>query len=380
MPGTTRRTPAAPSASPLDDATIARWRLRSQHLVQPFAPTADDVVATLLAVQAENPVQATWAVAARTRDSDPTDLAHQLDTGQVLRTHVLRPTWHYARADDIGWLLDLTGPRVRKVTGRQLETVHGLDPAALTRAVDTVVAVLTERGELTRAELSDELAGRGVAARGPWGMVVMLLLAHAELEGLICSGQPRDGEHTYAVFASRVPRPRRLDRDTALAELAARYVAGHAPATERDLAYWASLPLTDVRQGLAAVRDQLASFEHEGRTYWHVHDDRADADPSTPRPGAHLLQILDEYYRGYQDSRWVLDAAGKVPRSREPATGMALVDGQFLARARRTVRGRTLRFELEPFRPLSADEQAAIAEAAARQARFFDLELDLVGP
>ena len=130
MSGTRRSTSAGPGADCVDDATIARWRLRTQHLVEPFCPTADGVVGTLLAVQAENHVQATWAVAARTRECDPTDLTRLLDTGQVLRTHVLRPTWHYVRADDIGWLLDLTGPRVRKVTGRQLETVHGLDPAA----------------------------------------------------------------------------------------------------------------------------------------------------------------------------------------------------------------------------------------------------------
>jgi hypothetical protein len=378
MPGTRRPTSARPGAASLDDAAIARWRLRSQHLVEPLCPTADDVVGTLLAVQAENPVQATWAVAARTGKGDPTDLSHLLETGEVLRTHVLRPTWHYVRSDDVGWLLDLTGPRVRKVTGRQLETVHGLDPAALAVALDTAVDLLAEYGELTRSRLGDELAGRGIVARGPRGMFVMLLLAHAELEQLICSGRQRDGEHTYALFPDRVPQPRRLDRDDALTELAVRYLAGHGPATERDLAYWASLPLGDVRRGLAEARDRLASFEHDGRTYWHAKYDTADADPSTLCPNAHLLQILDEYYRGYQDSRWVLDAAGKVPRSREPATGMALIDGQFVARARRTVRGQTLRFELEPFRPLTGNERAAIAEAAARQARFFDLELELV--
>ena len=104
-----------------------------------------------------------------------------------------------------------------------------------------------------------------------------------------------------------MPEPRRLDRDEALAELARRYFTGHGPATEKDLAYWATLTVTDVRTGLAAVKDQLDHFEHEGRTYWH-----APGDPPTDgqEPRAHLLQVLDEMYRGYQDSRYVLDAAG----------------------------------------------------------------------
>ena len=136
------------------------------------------------------------------------------------------------------------------------------------------------------------------------------------------------------MFADRIPSPRRLDRDEALAELALRYFTGHGPATERDLAYWATLTLGDVRAGLAQATDRLDSFEHDGRTFWH-----APADPPATggSPAGHLLQILDETYRGYQDSRWVLDAAGIVPRTREATAGMALVDAQLVAAMKRTV-------------------------------------------
>src|SRR5215211_3289789 len=115
----------------MDDLDIARWRLRSQHLVAPHADSAREVVLSLLAVQAENAGQAGWAVAARTRRPDAAELAALLDEGAVLRTHVPRPTWHFVCADDLGWLLDLTGPRVRRVTGQQLRTVHGLDGPAV---------------------------------------------------------------------------------------------------------------------------------------------------------------------------------------------------------------------------------------------------------
>lgn len=111
---------------------------------------------------------------------------------------------------------------------------------------------------------------------------------------------------------------RSLDRDEALAELALRYFTGHGPATERDLAYWATLTVTDVRRGVDLVRDRLAPFEHDGRTFWHAADDPPTA--REPLADGHLLQILDEIYRGYQDSRMVLDSAGVVPRGRQPAT------------------------------------------------------------
>ena len=351
----------------VQDLDIARWRLRSQYLVWPQATSAGDVVGSLLAVQAENPRQAAWAVASRTRDPDEADLAALLDSGAVVRTHVLRPTWHFVRAEDIGWLLDLTGPRVRRLTGQQLRDAHGLDERSIERGVAAVVQALASRGHLTRAQLADQLRPNGIPVSG---MLLMSLLAHAELDGVICSGRVVDGEHTYAVMDDRVPVRRRLGRLEALAELALRYFTGHGPATERDLAYWATLTLTDVRAGLQEVRDRLHSFTHDGRTFWHAPGDPPDGKQE---PAGHLLQILDETYRGYQDSRWVLDAAGNVPRGRETATGMALVDAQLIASMRRTVATEHVQFDLRPYRALTVPEIEALDDAARRYGRYLRL-------
>lgn len=358
----------------VQDLDIARWRLRSQHLVWPWAVSAADAVGSLLAVQAENPSQAAWAVASRTSRPDQAELAALLDNGTLLRTHVLRPTWHFVRAEDAGWLLDLTGPRVRRVTGQQLRNAHGLDERSIDRAVTAVLEGLASRGELTRVQLADELRDRGIPGSG---QMLMILLAHAELGGLICSGRIADGEHTYALMRERVPAPRRLGRAEALAELALRYFTGHGPATERDLAYWATLTLTEVRDGLQQVRDRLDSFRHDGRVFWH-----APADPpgGPQEPTAHLLQILDETYRGYQDSRWVLDAAGDVPRTRETAAGMALVDAQLIAAMRRTVAHDHVRFDLRPYRMLTPAETEALDQAAGRYGEYLGLKPRIIMP
>lgn len=356
------------------DLDIARWRLRSQHLVLPHAVSAREVVGSLLAVQAENPGQAAWAVASRTQNPDQAELTTLLDEGVVLRTHVLRPTWHFVRAADASWLLDLTGSRVRRVTGQQLRNVHGLDDRGMDQAVAAVTDTLASRGHLTRAQLADELRERGIAGSG---QMLMILLAHTELDGLICSGRVVDGEHTYALMDQRVPAPRRLDRAEALAELALRYFTGHGPATERDLAYWATLTLTDVRAGLHQVRDRLDSFQHDGRTFWHA----PGGPPVAPlEPAGHLLQILDEAYRGYQDSRWVLDAAGNVPRTRETAIGMALVDAQLLAAMRRTITQDQVRFDLRPYRALTPSQIQALDQAAQRYGDYLRLKARITLP
>ncbi len=346
------------------DLDIARWRLRSQHLVVPHAASAAEVVGSLLAVQAENPGQAAWAVASRTERADGADLADLVDSGAVIRTHVLRPTWHFVRAEDIGWLLELTRPRVRRVTEQQLRLTHGLDERAIGRAVDAVTHALATRGHLTRKQLAGELRERGVGGNG---QLLMILLAQAELDGLICSGRVKNGEHTYALMTERVTAPRRLSRDEALAEVALRYFTGHGPATERDLAYWASLTLTDVRAGLRQVRARLDSFEHDGRTFWHAPGE----PPRGPQqPVGHLLQVLDETYRGFQDSRWVLDAAGVVPRGRESAIGMALVDAQLVASMRRTIASDHVRFDLRPYQALTTAQIDALDEAATRYGKY----------
>jgi hypothetical protein len=207
--------------------------------------------------------------------------------------------------------------------------------------------------------------------------MLMILLAHAELGGLICSGRVAGGEHTYALMDKRVPAPRRLGRTEALAELALRYFTGHGPATERDLAYWATLTLTDVRAGLAQVRDRLDSFQHDGRTFWHA---PGDAPNGPQEPAAHLLQILDETYRGYQDSRWLLDAAGHVPRTRETTTGMALADAQLIAAMRRTIAHDHVQFDLRPYRALTPPEIEALDQAARRYGEYLRLKAQITLP
>ena len=188
----------------IGDLTLARWRLRTQHLVEPHLATAVGVVGALLAVQAENPAQSAWAVAARTATPDPADLVRLLDDGTVVRTHVLRPTWHYVAADDLAWLIELTAPRVRRTTQQQLRTVHGMDERAVD-GVSTAVLEALETPGLTRADLAGVLAATGYEITG---QALMILLADLELQALVCSGRPTDdGTHTYARFADRIRTP-----------------------------------------------------------------------------------------------------------------------------------------------------------------------------
>jgi hypothetical protein len=276
---------------------------------------SDDVVGALLGLQAENPAQSAWAVGTRTEDLTEAGFWAAFDDGRILRTHVLRPTWHYVLPGDIRWLLELTAPRIRP-TFVQIQRASGLDDPDLHQSREVIAAALAGGATLTRAELAERLRDGGLPGDG---QAVGVMLADAELAALVCSGPRRGRTHTYALLDEHAPSARRLDRDDAIAELTLRYFTGHGPATERDLAYWAAMTLSDVRKGLAAMTDRLDRFDHDGRIYWSGTPRPEGHSPIEPR--AHLLQMLDEYHNGYQDSRYVLDVAGRVPRGAPPTWG-----------------------------------------------------------
>lgn len=346
--------------------------MRSQRLIGPPEDSVTSAISGLLAVQAENHSQASWAVACRTIGTTESDFARLFDEGAILRTHVMRPTWHFVVPDDIRWLVDLTAPRVR-ATYRQGQRELDVSDADLEASAELIVGALSGGRHLTRRALGERLHDAGLPGEG---RALGLVTGFAELSGLICSG-PMDGtHHTYALLEERAPNARRLPRDEALAELALRYFGGHGPATERDLAYWATQTLTDVRAGLAAVRDRLEHFDHDGRTYW-FDPERSGPDLAPPRssmPSAHLLQILDEYHHGYQESRWSLDAAGIVPRGRPTSIGMVLVDGQMVGDLQRDVQTESVRFDVRTHRPLDEAEIEAVTDEALRYGDFLERE------
>ncbi len=355
----------------MDDRSIARWRLHSLRLAGQSFDTPEAAVGGLLGVQAENYAQTCWALAERTAGPCKEGDLHRLhDDGVFLRTHVLRPTWHFALPDDLRWLLELTAPRVRPLLRRQL----ALDDAGLEGAVGVVVQALEGGRHATRAELAGLLRDAGHPTDG-----MAFLMGLAEFDGVVCSGARR-GEHTYALLSERAPHARRLTREEALAEIALRYFTSHGPATDRDLAYWATLTLTDVRKGIAAVRDELSTFEHDGRTYWFGEPEPEGTGPLEPR--GHLLHIFDEYFRGVQDSRHVLDAHGAITPGRAAALGMVLVDGQMVGDMRRTVRATEVVFDATLVRALTTDEHDALDAAAHRYGAFLDRTpvLNLSGP
>lgn len=351
----------------LTPADIARWRLRTQGLVGSRFASPIDVVSTLGAVQSQDHTIARWSVAQRAVNTTVADVQGLLDAGELLRTHVLRPTWHYVTPADIRWLLAVTSHRVHVQNGTYYRR-HGFDDDTFDRAHTAIRAALHGGTHLTRAELSDRLtmAGVDVASGQPLEHLVM----HAELDGVVCSGPMRGRQQTYALLDDRVPQPRVLDADAALVELIVRYFTGHGPATAKDLGWWSSLTMCQINAGLDQLGDRLHHHTVDGRTYFvtdRVPDDLSPADP----PDVHLVQSLDEYIVGYRDSRDVTDLSGIEAANRDTLglpSALVLVDGQVVGRWRRKIRAAHVDVDVVCHRRLSDPEQAGLHAEADRHA------------
>lgn len=295
------------SATPPD---VVTRRLRAQLLSGPVAGGPANVVRHLGAVQSQELELGLWSVGQRSAASRAAVLA-ALDAGTVLRTHVLRPTWHCVAAEDLRWLQAVTGARVGALA-RSHARRAGVDDELLRRCLPVIAAALAGGAHRSRREIRDALAGHGVDV--PPALLAHVLLA-AELGSVITSGPLRGGRPTYALGDERIPRGPDLAGEQALAELARRYLRGHGPATERDLAWWASLTLGHARLGIHLIRDELDRIDVDGVTYLTA----ADQSPAPAPAAAHLLQPFDELVVGYQRQSRALSYAD--PRaSRDPNT------------------------------------------------------------
>ena len=249
-----------------------------------------DVVRHLLAMQAQDFGGALWAVGLRTAAATEADVEQAIADRQIVRSWPQRGTLHLVAAEDLHWMLALTSARtLQSAAGRH--RALGLDSDSFTRAASIAEAAVGD-GVLGRADLLAALDAGGVSTEGQRGAHLLLYLA---VTGLLVFGPRMGKQHSFALLDQWVPSRRALEGDEALAEIALRYLTSHGPATDRDLAWWSSLTLGQVRRGIAAVAPQLELLTVDGTEHWH----RPGLEPAPA--GVHALPGFDEYVLGYQD-------------------------------------------------------------------------------
>ena len=329
------------------NSDVVHQRLHNQKLSSSEFKNPADVVRWLGAVQAQEFESAKWALALRMRNATKAAIETAYNEGKILRTHVMRPTWHFVAAEDIRWLLELTAPRVNIKAGPYYRK-YELDAAIFRRSNTALTKALGDGKYLTRAALKAVLNKAGVAVDDPIRLVHVLF--RAELDGVICSGPVEGKQLTYALLEERVPATKPLDRDEALAELTRRFFMSHGPATLQDFTWWSGLTVGDAKRGIALIDSQPRATQRAQKSKY----------------SAHFLPAFDEYLVAYKDRE-----QGLLGRA-------VIVDGRITGTWKRTIEMAAVTILFSPTRALKSADRVAIASAADRYGAFLGLPVQFV--
>lgn len=326
------------------------------------APARDPVavVKRLLAVQAQDPRGARLAIRARSTGLSAADVERAMtEDRSLLITWLNRGTLHLVTAEDYPWVHALTTPPLQTGTTRRLAQ-EGVSQNDAERAVTVIVRSLADDGPLTREQLRARVNGAGVRTQG---QALVHLLGIASLRGLVVRGPMIGKQHAYALVRDWLGEVKPVARERALAELARRYLVGHAPADERDLAKWSGLPLRDARAGLDAIAREL-DVRPDGLV--ELAAGATAGTPPPPLPPPRLLGAFDPLLMGWTSRQPVLGRHDPVVVTGGIFRPFALVGGRGVA----TWRVASNQVEIEPFARLSRADRAALESDAEDVARF----------
>jgi hypothetical protein len=348
---------------------IAAYRLHNQHLSHNHFNQAADVVRRLGAVQAQDFAGAKWAIGLRSDGLGDLDVQRAFDDGSILRTHLLRPTWHFVAPEDIRWVLALTAPRVKAQIAymdRQLE----LDRTIFKKSNAALIKILQGGKQLTRAEIEPAFQKARIPAGG---QRLGHLLMHAELEAVICSGPRRGKQFTYALLEERVPVAKSMTRDESLAELVMRYFFTRGPATFKDFCVWSGLTMADARIGMEMVNSQFKPEIIDNQTYYLAETGPFNLEKS---PKAYLLPSYDEYFIGFKDRSAIVKfirQAGILKEDPALLANIIILDGQVIGGWKRTLKKDGVSVEASLITMLTEEEIRAVAQAAEQFGEFLGL-------
>lgn len=349
----------------MNTTDISTLRLQNQQVSATKFKTVKELVGWLGAMQAQDYNQAKWAIGARLPHLTEEQIESAFNQGEILRTHLMRPTWHFVSPDDIYWLLELSAKQIKsamKARNRQLE----LTETVLKKSQEVMLKSLEGNRGLTREELGLQLNQAGINTieqRLPH------ILMEAEIDGIICSGGIQGKNQAYALLAERVPVKKTFSREESLALLAKKYFTSHGPATLPDFVWWSGLPVAEARKALEMNKTILNSEIIDNETYWFANS--VDM-PSTLHDSVYLLPAFDEYLISYKNrsSAITLENHTKAISNNGIFRPIIVVNGQISGLWKRTIKKNSVLIELDHFRPHNKKEIGLIENAAEMFGHF----------
>ncbi|AWA30540.1 winged helix DNA-binding domain-containing protein [Flavobacterium magnum] len=344
-------------------------RLSSQLLQTGHEKNVQEVVRHLGAMQAQDYGMAKWAIGMRSGESEAV-VDDAINSGAILRTHLLRPTWHFVAADDIHWMLELTAPQIR-VPLLSASARLGLDAKALHKSIIVIEQLLSVHKSMTREEIMQELVKHHVPVDHLKPAHIMMF---AEMEQLVCNGPMRGRQFTYMLLQERVGEPTGFTKEKALHDLSLRYFTSHGPATLSDFTWWSGLSVTNARVALESSKQQLESTETGGSVYWYRPQSIMAMNETV-----HLLPAFDEYLISYKDRIAAIDLKHQPKAFTKNGifNPVILINGKAAGTWKRSFRKSKVVFECTPFAEFNKRAKRLIEIKAEEYAAFIGLDAEI---
>ncbi|HSW88768.1 MAG TPA: winged helix DNA-binding domain-containing protein [Candidatus Saccharimonadales bacterium] len=351
---------------------ILRFRLSNQQLTRTKFSSPAEVVKWFGAVQSQDYPGAKWAIGQRLPHATDASIEDAFNKGEILRTHVMRPTWHFVHPSGIRWMLDLTAPQVKRKMSPYNKLLE-LDEKLFSSANKAFTKILGGKKSLTRQELKSELTRIGIATN-------VQRLAHivmwAELDKIIISGPIRGKQFTYMLLDERVPKESPLTRDEVLNELTKRYFQSHGPATIQDFSWWSGLTAADSKKGIEFQRSKLEK-EIIGKNVYYFFP----AKPPEIDDKIYLLPNYDEYGIAYKERGAFYDQGNSpslLTATRVPFNHMIIYKGKLTGMWKRTNKNDRVIIQAKFFSPPTSAEYIAFEKETNRLSKFLNLPVKII--
>ncbi|GAB1420898.1 winged helix DNA-binding domain-containing protein [Anaerolineales bacterium] len=339
---------------------IGNKRLFNQGLMGEQFQSPEEVVKHLGAIQAQDYKQSLWAIGSRMRSAKVEMIEASIEKVSILRTWAMRGTIHYLPAEDTQWMLDLCASKILSGSKKRMQDL-GLNNSIISRCEQIFRDAFRGEKALSRAYLLQLLEEAGIGTEGQRGYHILWHLGH---RGVIAIGPMLGTQQSFILLEDRVKNMRSFSREEALITLVDRYFKSHSPATEQDFARWSGLNLTETRQGIEGIKDQLYQKEIDSILYYFHQDSLLPSRGS--EPVVKLLAAYDEFILGYKDRSMVLPVEHKdkiAPGNNGVFQPVVVVNGAVVGIWKRQIKARYINIDLHAFSHFKSFEDAIQAEA-----------------
>lgn len=342
-------------------------RQECHHLCEPAFATPGELVAYMGAMQAQDYGRSKWAVGLRIKGGTLKVVNEALQKGEIVRTHVMRPTWHWVAAKDLRWMLKLSSQRLRKALDSWTKGLGLNIPETLyTRSNDHIGKMLSGGYHLTKEEIETGLSEAGMDTSPD---MMRRYLLRAEVEGIICSGRDKEGKPTYALIDEWIAPAEDISQEEALARLALCYFRSHSPATLKDFSWWSGFTLREAKLAVSLSGNQIQGWE-EGEFLVY-----ASCKGKQTENVVHFLPPYDEYLIGYKDRQTVMDTRhfSKAFNKWGIFYPIVLYNGRIIGNWNKTVKQGQMNLVVVPFEPDAVMGPPELyQEAEERYRRFYN--------